>query len=117
MIPKPTEAAAVTMMVVVVVVVVVVTCGDDADDATRMMMLTPAMVMGMTEPHQNCFQHSKGVGGEAKLKNSCGWRFQPPQYLAKARGTSASRSFRDDFTNQNVGLKQGCHPVLVSGAQ
>ena len=34
-------------------------------------------------------------GGSYRVVNyevSCDWRFQPPQYLAKARGTSASRS-------------------------
>ena len=61
---------------------------DDADDADYDYMAT--MLRGGLSRQQNCFR-KKQVGGIVKCEVSCALRFQPCQYLAEARGASASR--------------------------
>ena len=48
---------------------------------------------GLSHSQAACEPASRGGGGSySKYEVSCDWRFEPHQCLAKARGTSASRS-------------------------
>ena len=74
-------------------------CTSDLKHAQLTTPLMLRMTLQVLQPVATCrwcpqgrSSHGQGGGGEVNYEVSCDWRFQPPKYIAKARGTSARRS-------------------------